>query len=216
MAGRLQNEDFKTEAELVAAGADKTHLLGDTKVYVTANGINNTLYNAIVAGTIGGGGGGGGGNFAWRNIGLPAPNETIEYNRFIYKFMFNSGGQTLGVSFRVPSSYTVGNPISLDLDIYSPSTSGTNLLLMDLFYFASGSAANSPTATRTSTNTVVTLSAPANKITKITLDVTDSLGKISGNSVQPNEEIVIYLYRGTDSDTADIRMIPDAAQVRLK
>lgn len=57
MAGRLQNEDHKTEAELVAAGGAKSQLLNDTKVYVTANSINKTLDDAIIDGDIGGGGG---------------------------------------------------------------------------------------------------------------------------------------------------------------
>jgi hypothetical protein len=54
---RLQNEDFKSEAQLVAAGGAKAQLLNDTKIYVTGNGINDTLFNAIQAGSIGGGGG---------------------------------------------------------------------------------------------------------------------------------------------------------------
>lgn len=56
MAGKLQNEDFKTETELVTAGGTKSQLLNDTKVYVTGNGINKTLDDAIVDGDIGGGG----------------------------------------------------------------------------------------------------------------------------------------------------------------
>jgi hypothetical protein len=58
MAGLLQNEDFKTEAELTAAGGAKSQLLNDTKVYVTANSLNKTLNEAIEGGDIGGGGGG--------------------------------------------------------------------------------------------------------------------------------------------------------------
>lgn len=57
MAGRLQNEDFKTEAEIVAAGGAASQLLNDTKVWVTGNGINDTLDQAILSGQIGGGGG---------------------------------------------------------------------------------------------------------------------------------------------------------------
>ena len=55
-AGYLQNEDFKTEAELVGAGGSVSQLLNDTKIYVTGNGINKTLDDAIVDGDIGGGG----------------------------------------------------------------------------------------------------------------------------------------------------------------
>lgn len=58
--GKLQNEDFKTAAELVTAGGTKAQLLNDTKVYVTGNGINDTLSSAITNGLIGGSGGSGG------------------------------------------------------------------------------------------------------------------------------------------------------------
>lgn len=55
MAGLLQNEDHKTEAELVAAGGSKSQLLNDDKLYITANSINETLDDAITGGLIGGG-----------------------------------------------------------------------------------------------------------------------------------------------------------------
>lgn len=47
--GRLQNEDFKSEAELVAAGGTKAQLLNDTKIYVTADAQNVTLYEALTS-----------------------------------------------------------------------------------------------------------------------------------------------------------------------
>jgi len=56
MAGRLQNEDHKTKAEIIAAGGTAAQLLNDTKVYVTANSINDTLDQAIISGQIGSGG----------------------------------------------------------------------------------------------------------------------------------------------------------------
>ena len=55
--GKIQNEDIKSSAELVAAGGTAAQLPNDTKVYITANSINDTLYNAIGKGLIGGGGG---------------------------------------------------------------------------------------------------------------------------------------------------------------
>jgi len=58
MAGKIQRQDVKTEAELVGAGATKADLINDTQIYVTATGINKTLDDAIVDGDLGGGGGG--------------------------------------------------------------------------------------------------------------------------------------------------------------
>lgn len=57
-AGLLQNEDFSTQAELEARGGSKANLLNDTKVYVTADGLNKRLDEAIIDGDIGAGGGG--------------------------------------------------------------------------------------------------------------------------------------------------------------
>lgn len=50
--GLLQNEDFKTEAELISAGGTKAQLLNDTKIYVT--GVAKTLDDAIADGDISG------------------------------------------------------------------------------------------------------------------------------------------------------------------
>lgn len=52
-AGRLQNSDFMTEAEITGAGGAVSQLLNDSKIYVTGNGINKTLDDAIAAGDIG-------------------------------------------------------------------------------------------------------------------------------------------------------------------
>lgn len=49
----LQNEDFKTEAQITGAGGTASQLLNDTKVYITGNSINKTLDDAIIDGDIG-------------------------------------------------------------------------------------------------------------------------------------------------------------------
>ena len=52
MAGFIQNEDIKTSAEFVAAGATAASLPNDDKIYVTASGINKTLKQAIIDGDL--------------------------------------------------------------------------------------------------------------------------------------------------------------------
>lgn len=54
MAGKIQNEDVKSEAELTGAGGAVSQLINDTKIYVTANSINKKLSTAITDGDIGG------------------------------------------------------------------------------------------------------------------------------------------------------------------
>jgi hypothetical protein len=54
----LQNEDFKTEAQITGAGGTASQLLNDTKIWVSGNSINKTLDDAIIDGDIGSGGSG--------------------------------------------------------------------------------------------------------------------------------------------------------------
>ena len=55
--GRLQDADFKTLTQITNAGGTAASLLNDSKIYVSANGINQTLNSAIGSGLIGGGAG---------------------------------------------------------------------------------------------------------------------------------------------------------------
>ena len=48
--GRLVNADFKSLAEIQAVSGTALDLLNDTKVYVSSNGINKQLSQAIVDG----------------------------------------------------------------------------------------------------------------------------------------------------------------------
>lgn len=52
MAGKIQKQDIKTEAELISGGATAADLPNDTQIYITANGINKTLDQAISDGDI--------------------------------------------------------------------------------------------------------------------------------------------------------------------
>ena len=54
MAGKIQNEDVKTLAELTGAGGSASQLINDTKIYVTATGLNKQLSQAIIDGDIAG------------------------------------------------------------------------------------------------------------------------------------------------------------------
>lgn len=54
MAGKIQNEDIKSSADLAAAGGTDAQLPNDDKVYITANGLNKTLKQAIIDNNLGG------------------------------------------------------------------------------------------------------------------------------------------------------------------
>lgn len=50
---RIQNEDIKSSAQLISGGGTAAQLPNDDKIYVTANGINKTLKQAIIDEDIG-------------------------------------------------------------------------------------------------------------------------------------------------------------------
>lgn len=52
-AGRIQNEDVKSLAELTAAGGSSSQLINDSKLFVSANTLNKQLSAALVSGEIG-------------------------------------------------------------------------------------------------------------------------------------------------------------------
>lgn len=54
MAGRIQNEDMKSETDITGAGGTQSQLTNDTKIYVTANSLNKRLDQAITNGDFSG------------------------------------------------------------------------------------------------------------------------------------------------------------------
>lgn len=55
-AGFIQNEDVKSVADVVAGGGTASQTVNDTKIYITAKGLDEQLSAAITNGDIGGGG----------------------------------------------------------------------------------------------------------------------------------------------------------------
>ena len=53
-SGKIQDADVKSLSELTGAGATAAQLINDTKIYVTANGLNKQLSQAIIDQNIGG------------------------------------------------------------------------------------------------------------------------------------------------------------------
>jgi hypothetical protein len=72
--GKIQNEDVKSVTDLTNAGGSMSQLINDTKIYVTANNLNQQLSTAISGGNLGGSGGGGTG------VPLKIANSTFESN----------------------------------------------------------------------------------------------------------------------------------------
>jgi hypothetical protein len=210
------------------------------ETYVTANGVifpsfTTTQRNAIVSPVAGQaiwnsttlqvnvyngtswvpvGTGGAGGSFQWFSDSANAPTETVEFNQKVYKFSAGLG-QTIYGLIQVPSSYISGSPISVVIAQYTASTSNTQLMTAVASLIRSTDPAGSATNQRTTTNTALT-NTIANQVRRVTLDVTDSTGKINGVSVSAGDQIEVALSRGTDTDTDDIRLRGYATEVTFQ
>jgi len=160
------------------------------------------------------GAGGGGAGFQWTQIAGNAALEDQEFSARIFRFEA-ALGQELHASVQVPTSYAPGTQIQLVVAAYSPSSANTILLRAQSTLIRPGTDAFSSVANqRTSTNAALT-NTVANQTRVFTMDLTDAAGLINGVAVQPGHVIKIRLFRDTDTDTAELRMIPNATDIRF-
>lgn len=212
--GKIQDADVKSVAELVSAGAGAPQLINDTKIYVTASGINAQLSTAIASGLLGGGSGGA---LQWIESALaPFPSLDAANNRI---YSYTSGDtQHLYTVIKVPSSYAAGRPIKLFLPIYSGGSSGTILIQSTATLIRSGTDAITSVANqRTSTNTAITTSgATVNKPQIVTLDLSSTIGEINSIAISPNDLVLVDLFRGTDTSVNDLVSMVYGAEPSFK
>lgn len=196
---KIQDSDVKGSADLTS----DSRLINDTKIWLST--LSERLDQAITNGDLSSGGGGG--SFVWGlDSDANAAVEDLEFSQKIFRFASGLAQTVYGV-VKVPTSYKAGKPIKIKIDLYSPGTSNTILLQAVASLIRKGTdAAGSTTNQRTTTNTAITLGAPANRLNEAVLDISDSTGKINGVSVSPGDEIEVKLSRGTDTDTNDIRL----------
>lgn len=208
VAGRQEWTDFVTQGADPAAPA-----AGRQRVYRKGT----TFFQRDSGGAItpfGGSGGGGGGGANWVPFPGNAPTEDVENNEKVW--LFESGlGQKLTLFCKVPESYVSGQQIKMFLGQYSPSSANTQLLQATAYLVrknldAISSVANSYASTNTAlTNTV------ANQYRDNELDLTNAVGQINAFSVTAGDILKIELTRGTDTDTADVRLLPSATEVKF-
>ncbi len=173
-------------------------------------------YKGGAWGAIGGGGGGGGG-ITWQEISGTAPTPKEEYGIRSYSF---GGQQTvvqdLYTTVVVPQSYVAGTQIFLYVSAYSPSSSNTQLFKAVATLIRPGTTAfDATTNQRTTTNAALT-NTVAKQARTHTLDITDSSGQINGVAVAAGDIIKVQVYRdNTDTDTADVQMIPVCSDVKF-
>lgn len=150
-------------------------------------------------------------------VGSPAgsPVEETDTVTFASIQKFSSGGAEKAVAFvKVPSGYVAGTQLTLLATIYSRSTSNT-LLLQATSYLVQPDvdALSTTTHSHASTNSEITNSTPANRYRVASIDLTNGSGQINGQTVEAGDTIRVELTRGTDTDTADLRFVPDNSEV---
>jgi hypothetical protein len=185
-------------------------------VYVVADGTNYQLVGGITNGDwqelSGGGGAGGGGSLEWLEQDN-APTYVDEY--FIRPRLFANGlNQRLFAAIKVPSSYSMGSPITMRMPWYSPSIIGTALFQTVTTLLNPGDILGSTANQRTSTNSAVDLSLGASgEFREVILDLTSTVGQINSVDVEPNALLIVEFRRGTDTSTTDLRALVESAEV---
>lgn len=158
-------------------------------------------------------GGGGGGALRWIE-GASAPIMAVETDQEVYSYEA-AQAQDLFCNVRVPSSYVLGHQIKMKALFLHADSSGNALLrAQSTLIRPATDAVTSSTNQRTTTNSAVSLSGGTVDVPQlVTLDLTDTIGKINSVSVSPGDLIKVRLYRDTDTATGDLRALPYNAEV---
>jgi hypothetical protein len=194
--------------------ADASSPAASKKRYYVKNGVLFGINSSGVAAPVGSGGGGGSGAvWAVNSVG---PVEDIQNGQKVWLFSQGDAGvQTLTMFVKISEGYVTGRPISLYLGLYSPSVSGTVLLISTTYLIRRDTdGVDSVVNSHASVNTVLT-NTVANMYRRAKLDLTDNSGMINSIAVSPGDLIRVDLIRGTDSDTADLCFIPSVTDLSL-
>jgi len=164
------------------------------------------------------GSGGGGSSIVWTAPDGSAPAKTEEHNETVFLFEKDMD-QNLIAYIKVPQSYSAGVQIVMYVGIYS-SSAANNIHMRSTSYLIrkNTDAIDSTTNSRVSTNTEIT-NTLAKQYREISLDLTDSNGKINSVSVTAGDVIKVVIDRNetgeSSSDTADTRFVPNATEVKF-
>jgi len=208
---------FATVADTTARNAIPTGVRYEgMTVFVIADQVNYQLIGGITDSEWQESGSGGAGGMVPRwyaDADAPLPN----ISQGVPVWAFDRGqAQKLFAVIKVPNTYKGGKQIFMRTLFASAELGTTNVLfrttttlirpLTDLI--------TSTTNQRTATNTAK-VQAPSltGKFQPIVHDLSDSAGRINGESINPGDSILITLYRDTDTSDAVATIYPDTSEI---
>ena len=148
----------------------------------------------------------------WRNDDTLSCGEVTSFGQLAYTFTAGDT-QNLYASMKVPASWAGGTQINLKLKVYSPTGSGTVLLQSVATLINSSSSSLADTTNQHNSNNTSQNITVANKEYLITLDITDSSGHIGTPAVVANDTIIIYVTRGSDTNTDLAYVMPSTMEI---
>jgi hypothetical protein len=166
-----------------------------------------TATSAIWNEISGSGGVGGGGSFIWEKNGDLSPIEEVQNGFSLFTFDALDE-KSVYAMVNIPENYNPSIQIKIKSMKVFGDTTGNVLIRSESTLFSEDTLISSTTNTHDSVNTELTIGT-ANAIKYFELDLTDSVGEINGVAVQPNDMILVRLYRDfanetTPSDNAKI------------
>jgi hypothetical protein len=154
---------------------------------------------------------GSGAGLQWfQTSGGPAESEENEQRVYLYEAGLT---QDLVIFYRVPTNYLAGDSLTLNIGVYSASTTGTiQMDAVSTLIRQDSDAIDSTSLQHTKNGTTLT-NTTTNQLRTVPIVIVDSNGQLAATAVAAGNLIKIQLQRGTDTDSADIRFIPSYSEI---
>jgi hypothetical protein len=216
-SGNLTRINSGSSPAITAFTIEATPSFENTQVRVTNNSGGPVDLAAVIVHNGGGaaGGGGGGGSFNWREppTGDAPPVRESQDGELIYSYEPGQDNRLVAY-LKVPDGHLSGSQLNMKLGYFTPSTANNVLWRTTTTLIRKGvDAISSTTNQHISTNTAQTNVSPANAFREAAADLTDGSGQINSVTVNPGDLLRIELRRGTDTDTANVKLIPSSTEV---
>jgi len=159
------------------------------------------------------GSGGGGGSLVWREAPGVAPLRADELGQTVFLYDSSSGSR-LETDVKLSPSHLSGVEKTLRVMYFTPSVINTSLFKASTYLIRKATDGVDTTSNfHVSTNVALTNPATANAPQEAIIDLTDGSGEINSVALSAGDILRVVLTRGTDTDTADLRFIPNASEV---